>query len=281
MSGVTVGLQLGCHQGEMARMREAWVEAEVLGVDRLWASDHCNAVVTDEEFMNSTNDGSHSRGSGLNVFEGSTVQAAMAATTERVEIGCLVQSNAYRNPRLLAYMANTIDQIAGGGRYILGVGTGFLKEDFATLQIPHGSQKERSEQLARDVPIMLDHLETLTPAPVRKMPLLLATMGEKIGLPLAARYADLWHVYGPFAKVQEKTERLREICGEVGRDPDEIELTTYYMPRAINGPEDTLENYVKLGMRHIIVVAEGPNWDLGELREAVQWRDQLAATPAA
>jgi alkanesulfonate monooxygenase SsuD/methylene tetrahydromethanopterin reductase-like flavin-dependent oxidoreductase (luciferase family) len=278
VSNITIGLQIGCHQGEMATMRDAWIKAEELGVDRIWASDHCNAVVTDTEFMNSTNDGTHSRSHGLNVFEGATTLAAMAATTSRVEIGCLVHSNAYRNPRLLAYMANTIDQIAGGGRYILGIGTGFLQEDFATLGIDYDSQRSRSEALARDVPIILDHLEALIPAPARKMPLMLATMGEKIGLPLAARYADLWHVYGPFGKVEEKTERLREICGEVGRDPEEIELTTYYMPRAINGPDDTLENYVKLGMRHLICVAEGPTWDLGELRETLQWRDQFVAT---
>jgi alkanesulfonate monooxygenase SsuD/methylene tetrahydromethanopterin reductase-like flavin-dependent oxidoreductase (luciferase family) len=280
MTDITVGLQLGCHQGEISRLRQAWVEAEEIGVDRLWGSDHCNAVVTDEEFMNNTNDGRHSRAQSLNVFEGATIQAAMAATTSRVEIGCMVYSNSYRNPRLLAYIANTIDQIAGGGRYILGVGTGFLKEDFAKLDIPYGTQKERSEQLARDVPIIRSHLEALIPAPVRRMPLLIATMGEKIGLPLAARQADMWHVYGPFEKIQAKTERLRELCGEQGRDPAEIELATYYAPHVINGREDTLENYVKLGINHIILVTEGPDWDLGGLREAVQWRDQINRTTA-
>ena len=52
-------------------------------------------------------------------------------------------------------------------------------------------------------------------------------------------------------------------------------MPTYWMPKLLNAPDDTLDNYLKIGCRHIIVAAEGPHWDLGELKELLQWRDTL------
>ena len=128
MTNVKIGYQPIAMQGEFAKLREAWMEGEAMGVDRLYTSDHINAVVVTDDVMTGDDHGVIQAGvedqPNNQCYEGSTVEAAMAATTTRAEIGCLVHANSYRNPRMLAYIAHTLDQISGG-RFILGIGTGF------------------------------------------------------------------------------------------------------------------------------------------------------------
>jgi probable F420-dependent oxidoreductase len=277
---ITVGLHLAPQQGDYPRLREQWIEADDLGVDRLWSSDHLNAVVADTEFLTETNDGTHSHGSGQNVFEGTTIQAAMAATTTRAEIGCIVHSNSYRNPNLTAYIAGTIDHISGG-RYVLGMGTGFFKPDFDAFGYEYGTQLSRSQALARDIPLILDRLRKLQPPPVHDIPLMIASMGEKIGLPLVAEYADIWHAYGPVDKLRQKLDVLKRCCDTAGRSFEDIELATYYMPAAIPGNENSLDAYLAAGFTHIICVTQGPDWDLSEVSDVLRWRDGRSAPKQA
>jgi alkanesulfonate monooxygenase SsuD/methylene tetrahydromethanopterin reductase-like flavin-dependent oxidoreductase (luciferase family) len=271
----TVGFELICHFGEMKDLRAAWMKAEELGVDRLYTSDHLNAIPVDPALAAGPNSGTTNTYAQDNVFEGASVEAAMAATTSRAEIGCLVHSNAYRNPHMLAYIANTIDHISGG-RFVLGIGTGFAQKDFEDFGIPYGTQKSRTEALMRDIPIIRDHWANSTPKPLHDIPIIIATMGEKLGLRLVAEQGDGVHIYGTYDLMAHKIEVLKQHCADVGRDFNEIELITYYWPHLLTGPDDTLENYLQLGINHIVVIAEGHDkWDTGLLRETLQWRDNL------
>jgi hypothetical protein len=49
------------------------------------------------------------------------------------------------------------------------------------------------------------------------------------------------------------------------------------MPKSIPGEENSIDAYVQLGFTHIIAVAEGPDWDLGELPEVLSYRDRCNA----
>lgn len=263
-----IGFHLGPQHGEYRVMRDQWLAAEELGADALYSSDHFFAqaeeieITTGERPLPTV---------GAN-FEGMTIQAAMAATTTRPEIGCLVHAIGYRNPNLLADMARTIDHISGG-RFILGLGTGYLEQDFAEYGFPFTSQKERSLELAAKLPIIKDRLAALNPPPLRKMPILIAAMGEKIGLPTVARHADIWHVYGTADQVQAKIGKLKDICREVGRPFGEIEIATWYIPEM--GLATAPDDFLAMGISNIIHLQRGPHWDLGILRELLQWRDNL------
>ena len=274
MNNLTIGCQLVCHYGEYKTLRDQWVKAEELGADRLFASDHLHAIPIDPALLTGPNDGSHNTTVPMNVFEGTTIQAAMAATTSRAQIGCSVNCNAYRNPNMLAYISSTIDHISDG-RFFLGIGTGFAKADFDAYGYEYGTQSSRSLALDRDIPVILDRFTKLMPPPKHKIPLMVASMGEKIGLRTVAKYADIWHVYGPFELMMAKTEVLKQHCKEVGRDFNEIEICTNWWPDLMKGSDDTLENYVKMGAGHIMVVTQGPNWDLGLFKELAAWHKSL------
>jgi len=92
---ITVGVHLPAQNGDYSRLKDAWTEAEDLGVDYIYTSDHFFPPLRQ-------------------ALEATSIQAAMAATTRRAQIGCLVHSNSFRNPNLLADIARTIDLISGG-----------------------------------------------------------------------------------------------------------------------------------------------------------------------
>jgi probable F420-dependent oxidoreductase len=272
MSGIKIGVQLAPQYGDMARLREAWMEAEALGADALYSADHFFAQVQERKVADKVQVLQASDGKN---FEATTIQAAMAATTTRAEIGCIVHGNSYRNPNLMADMARTIDHISNG-RFILGIGSGYFKVDYDEYGYEFGTQKSRLLDLARDLPIIKARFEKLNPPPVRKIPILIPSMGEKIGMRIVAEHADIWSVFGPVDKVLEKQEVMRGICREIGRDYAGLEQMCHFAPDVLPevGPDLILE---KFGIRNIICVVYGPKWDLGPLRELIEWRKRATA----
>ncbi|MET0658869.1 MAG: LLM class F420-dependent oxidoreductase [Steroidobacteraceae bacterium] len=267
---ITIGIQLAPQYGDMKVLRQRWVEAEEMGAEIIWVADHFHAqVVVKDNFDSASHSGVDQSAKN---FESTTVQAAMAATTSRARIGCMVHANGYRNPNLLADIARTIDHISGG-RYVLGVGSGYLKPDYDEYGYEYGTTASRLRDLARDIPIMKARLQKLTPPPIGPMPMMIASMGDKIGLRIVAEHADMWQIYGSIEKMEQKIQVLRNHCADIGRNPDEIEFATSYMPSML--PDTDLDKYVDLGMRHIYAIAFGPDWDLGELRELVAWKRAL------
>lgn len=271
MEKVTIGIQIVPQWGVMSDMRVAWMEAEALGVDAIYSCDHFFPQVHTSEVA----DGEIPKTPDGHNFEGTTVQAAMAVTTTRPEIGCIVHANGYRNPNLLADIARTVDHISNG-RFVLGIGAGVQERDYREYGYEFGTTKSRLMDLARDLPIIKARLEKLNPKPIRKIPIMIASMGEKIGMRIVAEHADRWNIFGEHEKVQHKIGVLKSLCKEVGRDFAEIEINTYYFPHLQQGKDTDPGKLVDMGIRHIIYLCHGPNWDLGPLLDLIAWRNALS-----
>jgi probable F420-dependent oxidoreductase len=255
--GVTIGFQVIPQHGDYEPMKRAWLEADELGVDRIYTWDHFYPLSGDR-------DGKH--------FESLTIQAAMAALTRNAEVSSLVIANSYRNPNLLADMARTIDHISGG-RFILGIGSGWCEKDYDEYGYEFGTTGSRLRDLARDLPIIRARWERLNPPPLRRIPILIGGGGEKVTLRIAAEHADIWHSFGDPQTLKRKSDVLDTWCAEIGRDPAEIQRSTSVarLDGVLRNPDD----YLELGFTDFVVSAQGPDWDLTALRTVLAWRDSL------
>jgi len=278
---VTVGAMIIPQNGAMAGMRRAWMEADALGVDRVYTSDHfftpsaADMAAAHRKAGDIREEASQVRISAPEdaqspIFEGMSIEAAMAVTTTRAEVGCLVHASAYRNPNLLADMARTIDHLSGG-RYVLGIGAGWHRRDFDEYGYVFGTMGSRLRNLEHDIETIRARWKKLNPPPTRKIPIIFGGGGEKVSLRIAAQHADEWHYVGPAESLKHKAAVLDEWCAKVGRDPKEIIRSTSVGHGLDAGTP--IDEYVALGFSHIIAGCMGPDWDLTPVRKLVTWRD--------
>jgi F420-dependent oxidoreductase-like protein len=205
--------------------RDAAVEFDRLGFDSAWVCDHLYGV----PFPN------------LPIFEAWTELAAVAAITERVELGTLVTPPFFRNPAVLAKQVATIDHVSNG-RTIVGLGGGWFAAEFEAYGCPFPSLRDRLAALAETAEVLrrMWSEERVTfegrfvtvrdvmcePKPVRRPPILIGGGGERVLLGLAARYADVWNNLAVFqGQLAHKVDVLRRRCAEVGRDFDSLEVS--------------------------------------------------------
>jgi probable F420-dependent oxidoreductase len=253
---VRIGVQLQPqHAPDYADIRDAVRRCEDIGVDVAFNWDHFFPLYGDP-------DGAH--------FECWTMLGAWAEQTSRIEIGALVTCNSYRNPELLADMARTVDHISGG-RLILGIGSGWKRKDYDEYGYEFGTAPDRLRALRRDLPLIKQRLAKLNPPPPGPMPILIGGSGEKVTLRLVAEHAQMWHSFGDAERYQEKSEILAEHCAKVGRDPGEIERIWSSGPNTI----EHADAFADVGIQEVEIGigGNGHDYDLGPLRELVQWRD--------
>ena len=242
-----IGVQLQPQATTVVQMRSAWCAADRLGVDSLWVWDHFFPLYGDR-------DAAH--------FEAYTLLAAMAAETSQAQIGALTTCYSYRNPNLLADMARTIDHISGG-RFILGLGSGWFQRDYEEYGYEFGNVVGRLGTLEAGLPVIRERLGRLNPGPVNgTLPLMVAGSGENITLRLVAEYADMSNVFGPVENARHKHEILDRWCDRIGRNPAEIERTV------LIGPEELVhaDAYAEAGTEHLIVMIASP-FDLGPVEK--------------
>ncbi len=242
-----IGVQLHPQATTVELMRTAWRAADELGVDSLWTWDHFYPLYGDP-------DAAH--------FEGYTLLAAMAADTRRVQMGCLVSCYSYRNPHLLADMARTIDHISGG-RFVLGLGSGWFQRDYDEYGYEFGTVVGRLKLLEAGIPVIKERLARLNPGPVNgSLPVMIGGGGEKFTLRLVAEHADMSNVFGDPHEARHKNEVIDRWCEKVGRDPAEVERTVLIEPAKLA----MADAYAEAGVDHLIVMTGAP-YDLGEVEK--------------
>jgi len=176
-------------------------------------------------------------------LEAWTVMSATAAITERLKIGALVLCNSYRNPALLAKMAASLDAVSNG-RLLLGIGAGWMDEEYRAYGYSFPSTRTRIEQLDEALEIIKRMFaepratfqgkyyaveEALNnPKPVQRPhpPILIGGAGEKFMLPVVARHADIWNCPNNVAaELPRKLAVLHDHCAAINRDPSQIEVS--------------------------------------------------------
>lgn len=212
-------------------IRDTAVAAEQGGLDSVWVYDHLLFRAPDED-----DGGPH---------DPLTVLAAVAAVTQRVELGSIVLGTGFRSPGVTAKSAVAIDEISDG-RLILGLGTGWHEPEYEAFGYPFDHRVGRFEEfLAVTLPLLRGERVTLDgrwhqardavllPRPPRgtrlpgRIPILIAGKGERM-LRLIARHADSWNAawFGlPNERFTQRRSDLLAACEAEGRDPATLEVT--------------------------------------------------------
>lgn len=129
-----IGLHLP-HFGPLARpeVLDAVIDtAERVGLAALWAGDHVAVPVEVASRYPYHESGSASFAADAPYYEAFTVLSYAAGRTRRVRLGLSVLVVPHRHPLLTAKIAATLDKLSGG-RLVLGVGAGWLREEFEVL----------------------------------------------------------------------------------------------------------------------------------------------------
>src|SRR5262245_42564443 len=202
--------------------------AERLGYDAIWVYDHFHNVPVPAHET---------------VFECWTTLAALSQRTSRIRLGQMVGCASYRNPGLLAKITSNID-VMSGGRLDWGVGAGWYDHEYRAYGYEFPEAKVRIGMLREAVEVvklMWSEADAkydgryyqlagaqCDPKPVQQPhpPIWIGGGGEQLTLRVVARHADKVNFGGSLEEFAHKRDVLRGHCKDVGRDPDEIELTT-------------------------------------------------------
>ncbi len=261
MRKIRIGVHLNPQHGDYVDYKRAVLEVESMGADVITVWDHFYPLSGDP-------DGKH--------FECWTLLSAIAAMTERIEMGALVSSIGYRNPNLIADMSRTIDHISGG-RFILGLGSGWSEKDYQEYGYEFGTAGSRLRDLRDALPVIEDRFGKLNPPPLRKIPVMIGGGGEKVTLRIVARHADIWHCNAGGEALATKAKVLDDWCAKEGRDPSTIERAAGV---GVTTSLDSADEMVKLGYTLFTHRSSGPEWDLEPVKAWIAWRDKHNANRA-
>jgi probable F420-dependent oxidoreductase len=188
----------------------------------------------------------------------------VAAATKTLRLGTGVNILPQTNPLLFAKQAASID-VLSGGRLTLGLGIGWLEEEFVAMGTPFERRGARFNDYITAMKKVwtgdvVEHQSDFinwsgfkshpTPAQ-RPHPPLLVGGTSKQALKRVAQLGDGWYApSGSPAQLGEQLAQLRTIAGEVGRDYSTIEITGTWRVAA---QPDALQQYADLGVSRLIV----------------------------
>jgi len=223
------GLKLSGQDTTIEALRSVWRIADESGFDHVWDFDHLASI----------GEGGPDRP----IYEGWTLQAAMAEATKRVRIGCLVTGNTYRNPALLAKEAVTVDHLSGG-RLEFGIGAAWAEIEHQmygfegldhrvgrlseSLRIIKSLWTEPRTNFDGRYYHMKDAIANPKPLQQPHPPIWIGASGETT-IRLVARYADVWNAAGGDPEgTRRLVGMLEQACAAIGREPSEIRRSVQF-----------------------------------------------------
>jgi F420-dependent oxidoreductase-like protein len=205
-------------------------QAERLGFESVWLFDHFHTTPDPTDEL---------------TFESFTALSALAAVTERVRLGHIVICNGFRNPALVAKMAGSLDVISGG-RFDLGIGAGWKREEWEAYGYRFPSTGERLAMLRDGLEVITrmlasgraayegDHARVAGAINLPKglqqprMPIMVGGNGPNVTWRLAARFADELNLDGMSPdELRAALPVIGSRCEEIDRDPSTLAISVH------------------------------------------------------
>jgi probable F420-dependent oxidoreductase len=197
--------------------------------------------------------------------------AAAAAVTESLTLGTGVSLVAEHDAVALAKQIATLDNLCGG-RFVLGVGYGWNREEMATHGVDYADRRE----IVRETVLLMkalwrddeasfrgEHLQLEPswqwPKPLRRdVPVLLGGQAGPKFFDAICDYADGWIPFGG-AGLSKTLSELRALWADAGRDPAALRC----VPFGTIPDEGKLEHYASLGIDEVVLrIDEGSTDDV-------------------
>lgn len=201
-----------------------------------------------------------------------------AAVSERIKVGTGILILPEHNPVVLAKECATIDQLSQG-RLLLGIGVGWLREEFEALGVPWEGRGRRTDEYVAAMRALWAEEEAsfhgeavrfervrCSPRPVAgSVPVIVGGHSEAAAR-RAGRLGDGFFPAAPPERVAELVGIMRDTATGCGRDPDAIEVTA--AASAVGAPPaEVIEAYVAAGVHRIVVGV--PTFNPAEVGEAL------------
>lgn len=238
--------------------------AEQVGFESIWTFEHVIIPIDYESKYPYSADGKMGVDPDANFVDPLIALSAIAAATKTIRLGTGVNILSQANPLYVAKQAASLDFVSGG-RFELGVGIGWLREEFKACGTPferRGARFDDYVQAMRKVwsgDVVEHQSEFLdwtgfksNPTPVQDpFPVVIGGTKGK-AFERVARYGNGW--FAPTAspaQLEPLLSQLDEACSAASRDRSEIEVTAMWFPN----PEDLsdVERYAALGVGRLVV----------------------------
>jgi probable F420-dependent oxidoreductase len=258
--------------------------AEQSGFATLWAGEHVVMVDRSASRYPYSDDGRIAVPSEADWLDPMIGLSFVAAATSTIDIATGILLLPEHNPVLVAKQAATLDTLSGG-RFTMGVGVGWSREEFDALGVPFARRAARTaEYVAAMRTLWRDDVASfagefvnfdsvrVNPKPVRdgRIPIVLGGNSDA-ALRRVAEWGDGWYGFNVegMAAVAQHVAKIRTFCDECGRDWKGLRLAV-----ALSSPQPSeVGELANLGVEELVLVASPPD-DAGS---AVSWVGDLAA----
>jgi probable F420-dependent oxidoreductase len=251
------------HQASMEICRRA----EAAGFESLWGGEHVILPSKIESSYPYTADGKIPAMPDTPIPDPLIWLAFAAAAAPSMRLGTCILIVPQRNPLILAKELATLDQLSGG-KVELGLGVGWLQEEFDALGVPWERRGARNDEYIEAMrtlwsgPEVEFHGEfvdfptvTCSPRPVQPTIPILVGGDSDVAIRRAARLADGYFPgEGDVDRLASLITRVRQAAEDAGRNPDEIEINAMFSTQMID-PVAGVERFTELGVGRIMVPA--------------------------
>jgi probable F420-dependent oxidoreductase len=239
-------------------------KAEDVGIESVWTFEHVMIPVDYESKYPYSPDGKMGAPPETNLIDPLIALSAIAQNTTSLRLGTGVNILPQVSPLYLAKQAASLDFISNG-RFMLGVGIGWLREEFQALGVPFERRGARFDDYVEAMKKVwsgdvVEHKSDFVewsgfksyPVPVQKphVPVIIGGSKGKV-FERIAKHGDGW--YAPGSGVEQMADligQMRKACEQFGRDPSTVEISCMWI--AASEGVDAIKRYEDLGVSRLI-----------------------------